>query len=75
MLDVVLFAHQLLDLNLEVKCLRAENEELRKYKKLYFELQNDSIKHAEAMSGQVLTLLLNKGEFPEDKNAKPPTEE
>ena len=55
----------------ELHELRAENEELRKYREDYFALLNSSIKHGEQMAGQVITLLLNQGRFPEDAPAEP----
>ncbi len=63
---VIPFARDILAMRAEIIALRNEVEDLREYKEKYFDLLDSSINHGREMSSQVLTLLLNKGEFPND---------
>ena len=57
------FAYHIIALHKENKRLRAENAELREYKEKYNNMLDDSINYQKQMQGQVMELLLNKGEF------------
>jgi hypothetical protein len=45
--------------------LKKEVEYLTSYKEKYDRLLNDNLKYQQEMSGQVLTLVLNNGQFSE----------
>jgi hypothetical protein len=58
---VVQMAREILDMYDAIEYLNLEVKELREYKKKYFELLNESIKHGEDMSVNMLKLFLTPG--------------
>lgn len=59
MIDVVDFAHQIIRMDGYIEKLERENEELRNYKKLYFELTESSIESSKELMGICLTACLD----------------
>lgn len=59
--DIVDFAHQILDMQRENEALRMENKELRKYQKDYLDLLNRDIEHNKHMVGGLLALAMTPG--------------
>lgn len=54
-------ARETLEMQRELVCLRDENNELRKYRKLYMDLLNADIEHGQHMMGNLLKLALTPG--------------
>lgn len=51
------FANEIRDMHRELEYLRAENDELREYKRKYHELLDESVKHGEQMMVGWMALL------------------
>jgi hypothetical protein len=58
---VVKFAQEVLDMDFELQCLRAEVQELREYRKKYIDLLDESVSHGKHMLGSLLDLTLKPG--------------
>jgi len=58
---IVQIAREIIDMYDAVEYLNSEVEELREYKKKYFKLLDESIKHGEQMSVNMLKLFLTPG--------------
>lgn len=60
-MDVVDFAHQVIEMHNRITALEQENERLRQYKKDYNDVLNESLAHSQAMIGNTLKLFLTPG--------------
>lgn len=70
--NVVNFAKQILGMNSKIIQQQMELEELRKYKKMYNDLLNDSLSHSKSMAGNMIKMLMVPGVTEAfKKNAKP----
>lgn len=61
MKSVVDFAHQIIDMDRDLRLLRDEVEELREYRQKYFDDLNNSIKHSGHMLSGMLELAMKPG--------------
>lgn len=61
-MNIVDFAHQILDMQDTIRALKAENEVLRKYKQDYISLLNSSTEHNDAMMTNILDALMEHGQ-------------
>ena len=61
-MDVVKFAHAIIELNNRVEQLEWENAELRRYREDYNNLLNESVAHSRTMMGGMLELGLKLSE-------------
>lgn len=61
--SVVEFAHEIITMQNTIYQQEVELERLREIEIKYQKLLDESIAHAQAMHGQVISLLMNKGEF------------
>jgi hypothetical protein len=60
-LDIVDFAHQVIEMNERIRELEFENTRLRQYEHDYYDLLNNSLAHNEAMIGNTLRLFMTPG--------------
>lgn len=60
-MDVCDFARQILEMENELRWLRAENAKLRDYRDKYDELLMDGIRHSETMLGGILKVAMTPG--------------
>jgi hypothetical protein len=60
-LDIVDFAHQVIEMNERIRDLEFENSRLRRFEHDYNELLNESLAHSHAMIGNTLKLFLTPG--------------
>jgi hypothetical protein len=57
-ISVVEMARQIVDMDDELRYLRAENGRLKKYERKYNELLGESVRHGETMMGNMIQILL-----------------
>lgn len=70
--NVVEFAYQIIGMDKTLRAQKAKIDELEQYRKDYFELLNSSIKHNDAMMGNLLKVILTEGVGEQFmKNGKP----
>lgn len=59
--NVVEFAYQIVDMHKTLNKQKAQIVELEQYRKDYFELLNSSMKHNDAMMGNLLKVIMTDG--------------
>ena len=60
-MNIVDFAHQVLDMQDRIAALEIQNEQLRWYKEEYQKLMDSSMQHNQAMMNNILKLCLTPG--------------
>jgi xylose isomerase len=60
-MNVLAFAHEIIDMQRRIEHLEAENMELLRYREEYFDLLNGNIEHSREMMGGMLRLALTPG--------------
>ncbi len=59
-INLIMLAHEILNMQAQLDQQEMELEELREYRRKYFELMNDDIKKGEEMVGKTLAALVNR---------------
>ena len=59
-INLLMLAHEILNMQAQLDQQEMELEELREYRRKYFELMNDDIKKGEEMVGKTLAALVNR---------------
>ncbi len=59
-INLIMLAHEILNMQAQLDQQEMELEELREYRRKYFELMNDDIKKGEEMVGKTLATLVNR---------------
>lgn len=68
--NAVGFAEDILSMQYEIETLRQEVKRLKDIERKYNDLLNASLKYGQEMSGQVMELITNKGEFRSERSCR-----